>query len=146
MGEASCGRSETVAHIMSRHVTTVPSYVTLAAAWEVMQGNRVRHLPVVDAAGVLCGLLSDRDLLAFMGFSGSGTRPVSAIMQTEIDAVSPDCCIEAAARHILASKHSCLPVLDDSGRLLGIVTQADFLLRLLRDAAPCDCRPSNYLG
>jgi len=146
MGKASCGRNESVADLMSRHLATVTPYVTLAAAWEVMQANRVRHLPVMNEAGALCGLLSDRDLLAYMGFSGSGYREVSTIMQRDIEAVSPDCCIEAAARHMLARKYSCLPVLDDSGRLLGIVTESDFLLRLLRDAAPCECRPSNYLA
>lgn len=146
MTRASCGREESVADIMTRHVATVFEHVSVGEAWQVMHGNRVRHLPIMSVGAVLCGLLTERDILAVMGLSGVGTRPVASIMRREIDAVPPDCCIEAAARHMLATKHGCLPVLDDAGRLLGIVTEADFLLRLLRDAGPCGCEPHNYLG
>lgn len=51
---------------ISRYMTptplTVPRTATLADAHAVMRQHAIRHLPVVDQTGDLCGVLSDRDL------------------------------------------------------------------------------------
>ena len=51
----------------------------LTVCWATMRERRIRHLPVVDRHGVLCGLISHRDLLA--------ASPSSLSLQTEADRI-----------------------------------------------------------
>jgi CBS domain-containing protein len=40
---------------------------------------------------------------------------------------------------MLRHKRSCLPVVDDRGELVGILTEADFLRLATREVPPCSC-------
>jgi len=131
---------------MSRHLVAVPDDTSLTRAWEQMKAHHIRHLPVIDAAGAFVGLVSDRDILAVMGMEHAGQHRIADVMQRDIEAVGPDCCVEAAARFMLRSKKSCLPVLEDGGHLVGLVTEADFLFHLLAGAPICACAPTTFIG
>jgi len=52
-----------VSEIMTADVKTVSEGASLLSALEVMHAGRFRHLPVVDAAGKVIGMLSVRDVL-----------------------------------------------------------------------------------
>jgi CBS domain-containing protein len=52
-----------VAEVMTRDVHTVTETVTVRRALELMSQGRFRHLPVVNAAGQVVGMLSIRDLV-----------------------------------------------------------------------------------
>jgi len=138
--------TEPVTVLMSRHVVSVLDSTSVAVAFEQMKGNHIRHLPVLDGGGSLVGLVSDRDVLSMLGVEHAGQQPVANIMHRDIQVVGPGCCVEAAARFMLHSKKGCLPVLDEDGQLLGIVTEADFLLHLLGGGQGCDCEPLTFLG
>src|SRR3972149_7460041 len=47
---------------MTRPALTVRPAATVGGAWKLMRTRKVRHLPVLDAASRLVGILSDRDL------------------------------------------------------------------------------------
>jgi CBS domain-containing protein len=47
---------------------------------------------------------------------------------------------------MLQSKESCLPVIDETGVVLGMLTEADFLRWFVRNAAPCNCTPATYVS
>jgi CBS domain-containing protein len=53
----------TVSEVMTRDVHTVTESVTVRRALELMSQGRFRHLPVVNAAGQVVGMLSIRDLV-----------------------------------------------------------------------------------
>jgi CBS domain-containing protein len=98
---------------------------------------------VSDEVNGLLGLASQRDLLA-AAHSGDlhingDDRPISELMHESVDTVRPECCAAEAARYMLRSKHSCLPVVNDDGTLVGILTEADFLRVVTRDVPPCTC-------
>jgi CBS domain-containing membrane protein len=99
---------------------------------------------VSDETNGLLGLVSQRDLLAAAHSAGlhidcDDDRPISELMHESVDTVRPDCCAAEAARYMLRSKHSCLPVINDDGALVGILTEADFLRVVTRDVPPCTC-------
>jgi CBS domain-containing membrane protein len=48
-------------------------------------------------------------------------------MHRDVVTVSPDLPVSKAARILLENKYGCLPVVDDEHKLVGIVTEADFL-------------------
>ena len=58
------------------------------------------------------------------------------LMTTEVFTIGPDETIKDAARIMVNERVSGLPVVDDAGRLLGILTEADFLERELDKESP----------
>jgi CBS domain-containing membrane protein len=131
-----------VRDIMSTDVVTLIEDETLADAKRCMDRGRIRHLPVVRDRK-LVGLVTHRDLLAasFSIFAEVEpaeqrrifvTIPVVEAMHRDVITVGPDASVADAAHTLLDNKWGCLPVVDSSGNLLGIVTEADFLRLTVR--------------
>jgi CBS domain-containing protein len=115
-----------VRDIMTRNVLTIEPECPIAQAARILGGRiRFRHLPVVKGS-CLRGLLTPFDLLGHRGdLSGGGT--VSSVMKTHVRTILPEAEAIEAARLMLAEGLGCLPVVDGSGRLVGILTTSDFL-------------------
>jgi len=117
-----------VADFMTKDLVTVREADDVALAESLLRLGGIRHLPVVQE-GRLVGLLTQRDVLR----SGQSGRPaartllVSEIMTRELTTVRPAMALSQAARLMLERKFGCLPVCDEQGRLVGIVTEADFV-------------------
>lgn len=132
----------TVGEIMSRDVVTVTEAQTLEFLPETMRLFRFRHLPVVDDAK-LVGLISERDLLRVAASSLlpaaqeqsrylAAKFKVSDIMTRDVEVVGANTLLAVAASLMETKKLGCLPVVDDDNRLLGIVTEADFVALVRR--------------
>ncbi|MCB0405976.1 MAG: CBS domain-containing protein [Bdellovibrionales bacterium] len=125
-----------------RDIMSVPVYSlcrddSLGKAEQLMQDKGVRHIPIVDREGLLVGLLSHRDVLRYSLSELSevsqldrniliGDIPVGELMQPEVQAVTPDTTLRTAAVLMAEKKYGCLPV-TENGKLVGIVTEGDFL-------------------
>ncbi len=131
-----------VRELMSTDLVTLTEDETLADAERCMRRGRIRHLPVVRDSK-LVGLVTHRDLLAasFSVFAEIdpdeqrrvfSTIPVKDIMHRRITVVAPDRPVSEVARVLLKNKYGCLPVVDETRRLLGLVTEADFLRLTVR--------------
>ncbi len=110
----------------------------------MMAERRFRPMPGVEDGGGLVGIVTQRDLLVAARvlerrIDLDDDRPVSEVMNREVDTVRPECCAAEAARHMLRTKRSCLPVVDETGTLVGILTEADYLRLSTRGAPPCSC-------
>ncbi len=127
-----------VKHLMTSPVVTFFAEQTLPLADEIMRLKHFRHLPVVDDAGRLVGLVSHRDLLAaeLSTQTGLGRAQrlaiqddvrVREIMTAEVWTVGPEVRASVAAATLLDHRYGCLPVVDADGVLVGIVTERDFL-------------------
>ena len=110
---------------------------TLTIADELMKQQRVRHLPVLDDYGDLCGIVTQRDLFrgAVLRSLGYGSRAedlmlaslaVKDAMTEDPITVAPDMPLADAARQMLEHGIGCLPVLEN-GRLVGLLTEGDFV-------------------
>jgi acetoin utilization protein AcuB len=115
---------------MTSPAETVRPDDTLETARGRMVEGAFRSLPVLDDGGNLIGVLTDRDLRQHLGYLSS-TRVTAAMVEKPIT-VHPDTPIETAAALVLERKVGGLPVVDESGSLLGIVTATDLLRGLLR--------------
>ena len=131
-----------VRDLMSTDLVTLTEDETLAHAQRCMARGRIRHLPVIRGRR-LVGLLTHRDLLAasFSIFAevdpGEQRRvfvtvPVVDAMHRDVTTVGQEISVAQAARILLKNKYGCLPVVDDNGDLVGIVTEADFLRLTVR--------------
>ncbi len=139
-----CRAAGEVADLMTPDPVTVQPTAPVGEVWKTMAERRFRHMLVSDEANGLLGLVSQRDLLASahsadLHIDGDDDRPISELMNELVDTVRPECCAAEAARYMLSSKHGCLPVVNDGGVLVGILTEADFLRLATREVPPCTC-------
>jgi acetoin utilization protein AcuB len=114
---------------MTPNPKTIGEHDRLDAARRLMDEGGFRHLPVVDAAGRLVGVLTDRDVREHYGHLHD-TR-VTAAAKERPETVGPDDPIEAVAEVLLRRKVGGLPVVDGAGRLAGMITETDLLRGLL---------------
>ena len=132
----------TASELMSTDLVTLTEDETLAHAQRCMARGRIRHLPVTRD-GRLVGLITHRDLLAasFSIFADVAsdeqrrvfvTVPVVEVMHRNLVTVRPELPVAEAARILLENKYGCLPVVDEHGLLVGILTEADFLRLAVR--------------
>jgi CBS domain-containing protein len=129
-----------VRDLMSTEVVTLDRDETLDIADRIMSLGRIRHMPVLDGDGRLCGVVSQRDLFRGALATALGLPPATqarllgAILVREVMAAdpvttAPDTPLTQAAEVMLHRKIGCLPVVDGD-RLVGILTEADFVAYL----------------
>jgi len=119
-----------VEQFMTSDLFTVGPDESVELVANLMKWKRIRHVPVEDGEHRLVGLVSQRTLVAVIADRaaelGKESIAVRDIMSTGIVTVSPETstleAIELMKRHKVGS----LPVVKE-GRLVGIVTEADFL-------------------
>eukprot|EP00889_Picochlorum_renovo_P002792 jgi/Picre1/29822/NNA_005204.t1 len=124
--------SKTVDEIMTtgRIVTCSPD-TSLDDALELIVEHHVTGLPVVDEENRVVGIISDFDLLALEGVQklvekNAGTT-VSDVMTTDPVCVRALTSIPSAAHLLLHKRIRRLPVTDDEGRLIGIITRSNII-------------------
>jgi stage IV sporulation protein FB len=100
---------------------TLEPDATLGDAADVLLRTHQQDFPVVDAGGRLHGILIRDDLVAGLKRGGPGT-PVITAMRTDLAAVPKNTSFTEAFRTMQASRSSVLPVHDETGRLVGLLT------------------------
>ncbi len=126
-----------VRDLMTSNVTTLQRNDKLTLADDIMRLGRIRHLPVIGEDGQLAGIVSQRDLFrgALAQALGYGQRAqrklldtlvVKEVMSADVITTSPDTPLAEAARVLVERKIGCLPVVE-AGRLVGILTEGDFV-------------------
>ncbi len=126
-----------VSERMTRRPVTVKPPESISVAMDKMQKGHFRHLPVVDEQGKLLGMLSDRDVrlirpsLAFVSHEDAALQLYStAVRQAAVFdpvTVSSDAPLEQAAELMLRWEIGGLPVVNEWGVLIGIITYTDVL-------------------
>jgi IMP dehydrogenase len=87
---------------------------------------RVSGLPVVDPAGVLIGICTNRDL-RFISVTDWATTRVADVMTTELFTAPQDVSPEDATALLRRNKRERLPLVDADGKLTGLITVKDFV-------------------
>jgi IMP dehydrogenase len=95
---------------------------TLAEALELMKAHRISGIPIVEQSGMLCGILTNRDVR----FAENPKQPVSELMTSENLATVPIGTSEAEARRILHQRRiEKLLVVDADDHCVGLITVKD---------------------
>jgi IMP dehydrogenase len=101
---------------------TIGPDATLGEAQALMQLHRISGIPVTDAGGKLCGILTNRDVR----FAENPAQPVRELMTTENLATVPLGTGQEDARRLLhARRIEKLLVVDDAFRCIGLITVKD---------------------
>ena len=129
----------TVSKNMTINPVTATPDMGVFEAFELMKNEGVQRLPVLDNDGNLVGIISEKNIT-----SAAADREVSIVefalllskikvgdvMTKEVITVSVDDPVELAARKMSDNDISILPVVDNNGKLVGVVSRSD-LFRLL---------------
>jgi acetoin utilization protein AcuB len=128
-----------VEEIMTREPTAIRPHTTVADALHKLRQLDIRHLPVVNEDYELVGMISDRDLRGApmeMEVAGRQTvpldTPVSTLMSSDVLSVELETPLAECIDLMLDEKVGALPVVDDRGVLVGIVSYVDLLREFQR--------------
>ena len=125
---------DSVLHGKGREVFSIGPGASVHAALEMMEQRKVGALVVTDE-GTLVGIISEREFARAMITADKGPREmlVSDIMTKKVHTVDPaktmaDCMAKMTNKRI---RH--LPVIDDDGKHLGLVSNGDVVRAVITD-------------
>jgi acetoin utilization protein AcuB len=132
-GRAS-DRSLSVGAVMTPAPTCITTESTLLDIIRVYRDRQFRHLLVSDGQNKLVGVVSDRDVLRFLGPDHPTEESLkgitaSEIMTQDVITTTSEAPLAEAISIMLDHGINCLPV-EDNGRLIGILTSTDFYVAL----------------
>jgi len=130
--------------IMTRNIVTVEMDDTLKRIREIFRQHRFHHLLVISGHRLM-GVISDRDLLKsmspFVGTFSETDRDLATlekrahqIMTRKPISVSKDVTLQIAAESLLKNNISCLPVTNEEGVVVGVLTWKDLLAALVKNS------------
>ena len=114
---------------------TITPDATLGDAQSLMTKHRISGIPVVDAGGKLCGILTNRDVR----FAADPKQPVRELMTSEnLATVSPGVSQDEARRLLHQRRIEKLLVVDEDYRCTGLITVKDMEKAVLNPDATKD--------
>jgi acetoin utilization protein AcuB len=126
-----------VEEIMSKNLVTIKMDDSLKAVKVIFDNSGIHHLLVVES-GNLHGVISDRDMLKALS-PNIGTlaetnkdaitlnKRVHQIMTSELVTLTPDADISEAIEIFNTHDFSCIPVVDDKDKPVGIISWRDII-------------------
>ena len=119
----------TVAAILKqkgREVASIVPATTILEAATMMHARRIGALLVMDSAGQVLGILSERDIVASLAEHAARTLEMTAaqLMTSELQTATPRTTVEEAMRMMTDGRFRHVPVLED-GKLVGLVSIGD---------------------
>ncbi|GCD79344.1 CBS domain-containing protein [Schleiferia thermophila] len=126
--------------IMTSQVHTIEVNQHLAEAERIIKKHKIRHLPVVEK-GKIVGMLSLTDLLRVSfadAVTGNEFNPevydlftIDQLMSRQLLTLRPEDTVKIAGEIFVKNQVHALPVVDDSGKVVGILTTTDLIKFLL---------------
>lgn len=126
-----------VEQMMNKNVVTLQPTHSIKDAINLLQENKIRHLPITNEEGLVVGVLSDRDikeatpsnLIENQQHDIYATR-IEEIMTKNPIIGHPLDFVEEVATIFYDQKIGCLPIVS-SGKIVGIVTETDLLYKYI---------------
>jgi len=147
-------RHTTVADVMSTNVISANPQDSFARLAAMLRNAAIRAVPVVDDDDKLRGVVSEADLMAAVAHpeggddrrwwrprhirrrspqAKAGATTAAELMTTDVETVTPETRLPAAARTMMDRQLSWMPVCDEAGRVVGVLGRSDVLTVFLRD-------------
>ncbi len=152
--------SRPIRDIVRNDVPTVRPHDTVRETLQILLDQNLPAVAVVNHEGRFLGVVSQCDLVGMtrelvedlsdltriqevlmkwldqnVKEVGSDRRKVAAIMSQDVPTVRPNCLIIEAARVLLNSRSGCLPVVNETGNLEGVVFLQDLLSIFLEEVS-----------
>ena len=116
---------QTVQEAMTSNPAAVTPDTTVQEAARLMKSEDVGALPIVED-GRIVGVVTDRDLsIRVVAEARDAETPVREVASKDIVTIDPQQSLEEAARLMAEHQVRRLPVVEEDGRLVGMLAQAD---------------------
>ncbi len=119
-----------IGEVMTREVVTVAPQTSMAELREILREHRISGVPVVEN-GELMGIISIEDLIKALAGGGMGV-PVGEKMTRDPVTLRTDEPVVLAVNRFARYGFGRFPVVDEKGRLAGILTRGDIIQGLLK--------------
>ena len=108
---------------------TVSVLATVEDAIGVMMDKDVGACAVIDEHGIVAGMFTERDVLAKFALSGRSAKdtPVRGLMSPMVEMATDETTAAEAFKVMLERHYRHLPVVDDLGKVLGILSIRNIL-------------------
>ena len=100
---------------------TITKEQTVGDALQLMSENKIGGIPVIDENNMLIGIVTNRDLR----FQRDMSRKIEDVMTKDNIITTHSTELEKASEILLSNKIEKLPVVDDNGKLIGLITYKD---------------------
>jgi len=120
-----------VGSVMRRQVVTGGVNMRIRDAVKVMQRRRVGSIVVIDDEGRCIGIFTERDVIRSIADGFPLDTPIGEVMTKRPITIRADTSISEAKAIMVTHGIRHLPVVDDEGRVLGMVSVRDLLEGLL---------------
>jgi CBS domain-containing protein len=126
--------------VMFSPVVTLSPDTKLLQAQDLIQQRRFRHIPIATLDGNVVGILSDRDVLRALASPAVSHIPSSVnvvqssvhhFMNQPVLVAKPETEIRAIVRVMFEEHIGAMPIVSDTGQLVGIITRSDILRVLI---------------
>lgn len=108
---------------------------TLQQAWDITAKYHISGVPVVDENEVLIGIITNRD----MRFETDGSRPISELMtKNNLITARAGTSLEEARQILQKHRIEKLPLVDEKGKLCGLITIKDIEKAIQYPHRACD--------
>ncbi len=141
-----------VRDVMITKVKSVLPESSAKEAMDILVRDEISGLPVIDSDGRLMGMFTEKNILAHVlpsyleqvgrfvyeedpkttkkKFRELANIKVAGLMRREVVTIKEDAALSEAARIMLTQRARRLPVVDNTGRVIGIVARCDILRAL----------------
>ncbi|MCM8763103.1 MAG: CBS domain-containing protein [Candidatus Omnitrophica bacterium] len=149
-----------VKEIMIKEVISISPQTNAQEALDLLEKMQISGLPVIDKDGKLVGMFTEKDILRHIlpgyvekvgtfvyeedtkaikrKFNQLSTLQVGELMRREVVTTSEDTSLYEVARLMLTQKARRIPVLDKTGKVLGIIARCDILRALRKEITLAD--------
>ena len=155
VGAAAGLSSATLADIMEREPYAVAADAPVSEAMHALVEHQVSGLPLVDARGRVCGFVSDGDIMRYLAdktpaFTSSYVfleaannqsiderlhelmvLPVAEIATDKVVSLPASTTLKDACQTLAQHKFKKAPVVDEAGRMVGVVSRSSILRRAM---------------
>ncbi|MFV0291975.1 MAG: CBS domain-containing protein [Paracoccus sp. (in: a-proteobacteria)] len=116
-------------------VVTVASTATVADAAKLLAEKRIGAVVVSDDGRKPVGILSERDIVRELGRQGAGilSQPISKLMTRKVSTCGTGEDTLAVLERMTEGRFRHLPVVDDDGNMLGVVSIGDAVSARLKE-------------
>lgn len=120
-----------IIEVMTREVQTCQTNDPVEKAAKIMEQGNVGAVPIIDQAGRLTGIMTDRDIVLRGVAKNKDLKMTTCeeLMTGEVKCCEPHTEIHEAANMLAQHQIRRLPVVDNQGRLVGICAIGDLAVR-----------------
>jgi CBS domain-containing protein len=129
-----------ISELMSKNPRTVTPDTPVSEAAQLMKEEDIGMVPVIERVGGaetrgrLVGVITDRDIAIRTVAEGRGVdSPVRDVMSSGVRTATPNDSVESVMEMMGREQVRRVPIVDERGSLVGVVSQADLARKAKND-------------